>query len=347
LPLAFGDELDKPVLIEQFDPLSDTGKLRACYDITQAGWPVDHPGQPSWAFDSFAGKWGRGFDARPRQTWLAKNDSGDPVGCYLLRLPQPENPTMAYCTMVVHRAHRRAGMGTALLGHAGGQARQAGRSRLVIQARDDSPGAAFAVAMGARAGIPEVVRVLEMDDAMPARLADLRASAKQHSAGYSLLSWVGPTPDQYVEQVVMVHGAMADAPRDEGVEPSVWDADRVRIAEQTMIEHGLTNYAVAARHDASGSMAALTELCTEAGTPDWGFQQITAVLPDHRGHRLGMLIKIAMMELVTKHEPDVRHIETSNADENAHMVAINKQLGYQVVHVTRDWELDLGIGSVT
>jgi GNAT superfamily N-acetyltransferase len=335
------------VLIQEFDPQSDTGRLRACYDVIQAGWPVDHPGQASWTFGSFAGKWARGFDVAPRQTWLATDDSGDPVGCYLLRLPQRENPTMAYCTMTVHPAHRRAGIGTVLLEHASGQARLAGRSRLVIQAMDDSPGAAFAVAVGARAGIPEVLRVLELDDAMAARLADLRARATPHSAGYSLLSWVGPTPDQYVEQVVMVHGAMADAPRDEGVEPSVWDADRVRQSEQTMVEHGLTNYAVAAWHDATGRMAALTELCTEAGNPDWGFQQITAVVPAHRGHRLGILIKIAMMELLIKHEPEVRHIETSNADENDHMVAINKQLGYEVLHIVRDWELDLAAARHT
>ncbi len=81
-----------------------------------------------------------------------------------------------------------------------------------------------------------------------------------------------------------------------GVEASVWDADRMRQSEQTMVEHGLTNYAVAAWHDATGEIAALTEVCTEAETPDWGFQQITAVLPEHRGHRLGLLVKIAMME---------------------------------------------------
>jgi GNAT superfamily N-acetyltransferase len=329
------------VLIERFDPQRDDSKLRACFDMTEAGWPIDHPDEPAWAFDSFAGKWALGYDTAPRQTWLAADGAGDPLGCYLLRLPDRENPTMAYCTLTVHPAARRTGVGTALLAHCAGQARQAGRSRLVGQARDDSAGAAFAVARGARGGIPEVGRVLEVDDALPARLADLRASAAPHSAGYSLLSWVGPTPDEHIDQVVLVHSAMADAPRDEGVEPSVWDGDRVRQSEQIMVEHGLTNYAVAARHDATGEIAALTEICTEADTPDWGFQQVTAVLPKHRGHRLGLLVKIAMMELLTEHEPDVRHIQTSNADANDHMVAINKQLGYQVLHVYRDWELDL------
>ena len=335
------------MLIEKFDPQRDISKLAACFDITEAGWPIDHPDEPAWAFDSFAGKWARGFDTAPRQTWLATDSAGDPVGCYLLRLPDRENQTMGYCTLTVHPAARRAGVGTALLAHCAGQAREANRSRLVGQARDDSPGAAFAVAHGARAGIPEVGRVLDIDGVLPARLAGLRSSAEPHADGYSFVSWVGPTPDDYIDQVVRVHSAMADAPRDTGVEASVWDADRLRQTEQTMVEHGLTNYAVAAWHDATGAIAALTEVCTEAATPDWGFQQITAVLPEHRGHRLGLLVKIAMMEHVSEHEPDVRHIQTFNAHANDHMVAINEQLGYRVVHVYRDWEIDPAAGSPT
>jgi len=59
------------VRIERFDPDSETSKLRACFDMTQAGWPIDHPDAPPWAYDSFAGKWARGYDSAPRQAWLA------------------------------------------------------------------------------------------------------------------------------------------------------------------------------------------------------------------------------------------------------------------------------------
>jgi GNAT superfamily N-acetyltransferase len=332
--------MDAHVLIERFDPRTDTSKLRACFDITLAGWPIDHPDEPIWPFDSFAGKWAEGFDTAPLQAWLATDDSGDAVGCYLLQLPDRENLTMARCILAVDPARRRAGVGSALLAHCAGQARQAGRSRLTSSVRDGSPGAGFAAAVGGRGGIPEVDRVLAIDAALPARLASLRATAEPHAAGYSLLSWVGLTPAEHVNQVVMIHGAMADAPRDEGVEPHVWDAERLLRSEQIMIDHGLTQYAVAARHDATGKIAALTAMAVEADTPDWAFQQITAVLPGHRGHRLGLLVKVAMMELLTEREPRIRRIETGNAGANEHMIAINEQLGYKVAHVYRDWEID-------
>jgi GNAT superfamily N-acetyltransferase len=335
--------LDLPVHIEQFEPQADGGKLRACFDMTKAGWPIDHPGQPGWAYDSFAGKWTRGFDPAPQQAWLATDETGTPVGGYLLRLPEKENPTVANCIVVVDPARRRAGMGTQIIAHCGEQARRAGRSRLVSYTRDGSAGAAFAAALGARAGIAEVDRVLEIDAALAARTPGLRARALSHAAGYSLVSWIGPTPDEYVDDVVRLNAAMADAPRDEGMEPTTWDAERLRHAEQTQAEYGITSYSVAARDEATGRFAALTEVITEKETPDWGFQQITAVLPDHRGHRLGLLVKIEMLDWLTKHDPNVRHIQTGNAGLNDHMIAINEQLGFTVLNVYRSWELDLRV----
>jgi GNAT superfamily N-acetyltransferase/RimJ/RimL family protein N-acetyltransferase len=333
--------LDAAVIIKRFDPEGDAGGLRACFDMTRAGWHIDRPGEPGWAYDSFAGKWIRGFDPAPQEAWLATDESGTPVACYLLRLPDRENLTTANCVVIVDPARRREGFGTKIIAHCGEQARRAGRSRLLSYAREGTPGAAFAAALGARPGIEEVDRVLELDAALAARIPDLQARAEGRAAGYSLVSWTGSTPDEYVDDVVRVHLAIADAPRDEGMEPTAWDAERLRHAEQTALEYGITNYAVAARHDATGRLAAYTEVITEADTPDWGFQQLTAVLAEHRGHRLGLLIKIAMLGLLAKYDPKIRHIQTGNAGANAHMIGINEQLGFTVLAVHRSWELDL------
>jgi GNAT superfamily N-acetyltransferase len=329
------------VRIERFDPGTEAGKLRACFDMVKAGWPIDHPDEPPWAYDSFAGKWVRGYDTAPRQAWLASDEAGEPVGGYLLRLPDKENLSIARCQMVISPARRRGGFGRALLAHCAAQARQAGRSRLAAGVRDDTPGAAFAAAMGARGGITDVIRMLTIGDEMPARLAGLRSAAEPFAAGYSLLSWLGVTPAEHLNHVVTIEAAMADAPRDDGVEPSVWTAERVLESEETMVKHGLTLYSAAARHDATGELAALTQVCTEADTPGWAFQQLTAVRPEHRGHRLGLLVKIAMLDLLAVHEPAVRHIQTDNAGSNAHMVAINEQLGFTIAGTSRHWELDL------
>ena len=51
----------------------------------------------------------------------------------------------------------------------------------------------------------------------------------------------------------------------------------------------------------------------------------------HRGHRLGLLLKTAMLEGLVAAEPQVDQIASGNAAANAHMIAVNEQLGYEVV----------------
>ena len=46
-----------------------------------------------------------------------------------------------------------------------------------------------------------------------------------------------------------------------------------------------------------------------------------------------------MLELLSDHEPRLERIVTGNADVNEHMIAINTELGYQVLDHWLSWEL--------
>jgi RimJ/RimL family protein N-acetyltransferase len=50
---------------------------------------------------------------------------------------------------------------------------------------------------------------------------------------------------------------------------------------------------------------------------------------EHRGHRLGLFLKIAMLRWLAEQEPQLRYLETWNAASNAHMIRVNEILGYQ------------------
>jgi GNAT superfamily N-acetyltransferase len=331
------------VRIAKFDPPTEAGRLGAVREIITAATRLDDPGLPPPSPGQVNGWWSGGYDGSPRQAWLATDDNGTPVGCYLLVLPERENPDRASCSLTVAPAHRRSGAGTALLAHCADQARLAGRSRLAGEAKDDSAGSAFAAAAGAQRGIGEVIRVLRIDADLPARLKALGEEARERAAGYSTLSWRGPIPDDLMADVVQVNAAMADAPHDEGVEPMRWDADRLRNMERVSALNGQQFHSVAARHDATGRLVAITQLATEPVVADWGYQQLTAVLPAHRGHRLGLLIKVAMLEQLAGWAPGVRSIITGNADANSYMISINVALGFEVASVYRDWTLDLTV----
>jgi GNAT superfamily N-acetyltransferase len=327
--------------MERFDAATDAARVQSSYEIVAAASRADVPVLPVRALPFYRNRWTTGFSGFRRQAWLGSDDSGQPVGYYLLVLPDRENPTMGWCELVVAPAWRRSGAGRALLEHCAGQARLDGRTRLVAEAIEGSPGSAFAAAARATGGLTEVLRRLDIDAGLPGRLATLRTAATPLADGYSLVTWIGASRAGTLEDQVLLSTAMADAPRDEGVDHEAWDAERITELERVCLTTGQQFYSVAARHEASGRLVAITQMSVESGTPEWGFQMITAVLPAHRGHRLGLLVKAEMLDLLAAHEPIVRHILTGNAASNDHMVAINEQLGFTVAGASRSWELDL------
>jgi GNAT superfamily N-acetyltransferase len=329
------------VRIERFDPSADESRLRACYEMAARAQAADDPNEPPDSFGGFRGWLVYGMAGVPQQTWLATADTGELAGCYVLELPEQENRGNAFCYPVVALSSRRQGVGTALVAHAAEQSELAGRTLLMSHTRVDGPGAAFAAAIGARPCMLDARRILDIGPALHERLPGLRAAAAAHAAGYTLSRWPGPAPDDLVEQVCLLQAAMEDAPHEESFEPWRWDPARLRAAEARGIAEGRRWYQVAAMHDASGEMAALTQVNVDPDIEGWAFQDITAVTRPHRGHRLGLLAKVAMLEWLAEVEPQVRLITTFNAVQNEHMIAVNAELGYRVSDYFQSFELDV------
>jgi GNAT superfamily N-acetyltransferase len=324
--------------IERFDPAADTGSVRACHEIYKAGAPADEPLLPVASYRNFAGWLRFGWTEDPVQAWLAY-DGGQPVGWYQLILPSRENTHLALLTVVVAPGRRRSGLGTLLLAHAAAQARGGGRVTLASDSAEGSPGEAFARAVGAGQTMTEVDRGLRLGSVPPGRLAELRAGAERAAAGYSLLTWEGAAPAERLAAIATVIDAAADMPHAEGHEAQQWDVDRLKIDEERNAAQGVRRYSVAAAERASGELAALTQVMVDPGQPEWGLQQITVVTRPHRGHRLGLLVKLEMLAWLATAEPQLSVILTGNDSGNEHMIAINAQLGYEVLGRHLSWEI--------
>ena len=327
--------------IEQIDHARDEAALRTCHELVVSGQSEDDPQVPALSFGMFRGHWAHGFAFVPRQIWLATSDAGVPVGCYLLELPEQENKANAFGYPVVGLGARRRGAGTALLAHLAGQAERAGRSLLISGCRTGSPGDAFARAVGAQPDLQDARRVLDLGPELAGRLRELRAEAEPLAAGYTLHRWTGRTPEEMVDGVCAVSSAMEDAPHESGVEPLRWDAERVRKADESAELQGVRWYSIAAIHSATGEMAALTEAGVDPDVDEWGFQEITAVTRPHRGHRLGLLVKVAMLEWLATAEPQLRQMVTYNAVQNDHMIGVNERLGNRVSDSFQNLEMDV------
>jgi hypothetical protein len=56
-----------------------------------------------------------------------------------------------------------------------------------------------------------------------------------------------------------------------------------------------------------------------------------------------MLVKTAMLDWLAVEEPALRHIVTGNAAVNRYMIAINEELGYELLPpLTQSYELAVG-----
>jgi GNAT superfamily N-acetyltransferase len=332
--------------IKQADA-ADADTIRACFEVFLAAERVDEPDGPFFTEQPFRGWLTLGWGGDPREIWLAEGPAEGPVegtvpGWYRLELPDLENLDQAYLTLVVHPAQRRHGIGRALLRHAAARAAANGRTVLNGQARSASDGEPFARSVRAERGLVDVQRVMDVRAAGDDQLARLRAAAEEKAAGYSLVSWTGPVPEDFLDQAAALFASLNDAPHDPQDAPAVWDAQRVRERVNDLRPHyGMRTYAVAAvRGD--GEPAAVTEVAVDPADPGWGHQMLTGVTRAHRGHRLGLLVKVAMAQWLMAAEPQLERIQTWNAESNRYMIAVNEALGYTILGApASSWKLDV------
>ncbi|HEX6449651.1 MAG TPA: GNAT family N-acetyltransferase [Trebonia sp.] len=314
----------------QWEP-ADTVTASTLYEVYRAAHladePVEPPDSPGTHRSLLTGDW----EGAPGEVWYLAGESGAAIAYYRLDLPDLENLDRAVVYLFTHPALRRQGTGRALLRHAAGRAASHGRAVLDAVALEDSAGDAFARSVGATLALEEARRVQELREIPPERVAEMRAEAARKAAGYSLVTWTGPVPGEYAAGFAEVVNAFADAPHPEGVQPEVWDADRVRQRLGMLLRAGhQRGYSVAMMCEATGEMAAITEVTIDPEVPEWGYQQLTAVTRPHRGHRLGLLVKTAMMQWLAEAEPRLERISTGNGVDNEHMIAVNEALGYRL-----------------
>jgi GNAT superfamily N-acetyltransferase len=312
---------------------ADHDGVRACYDVWLAAHAVDDPLSPSLSLPVFQHWLARGWESEPSETWVAVDEAtGETVGWYRIELPDLENRHRASGSPTVRPASRRRGAGTALLRHEVERARANGRTVLRGGALVGSAGDAFARQAGAEASMVDARRVQDLRKIPPGLVASLRETAAGAAAGYSLESWTGPTPEEHLDRVAAGFNAMNDAPHSPDREDDIWDAQRVCERADAAVREGcLRGYSIAAIAESTGEMAGLTQVFVDPEYPEWGHQGLTAVTRPHRGHRLGLLIKAAMLEWLATEEPKLERIATDNAATNKYMIAVNETLGYELM----------------
>jgi len=257
-----------------------------------------------------------------------------------------DNLDMGELQVNVLPGERRMGYGSAVLARCEDVARERGRT--TVLAMCDWPfaghpeghgdaGVEFGRAHGYTMALVEIQRRLDLP-IEEETLDRLAADAAEHHVGYTLRSWAGPVPEELLQGWAEVTSAlMTEAPTGEiDREPQTPDPAVVREAEALAFKQGRELYATAAVAS-DGAVVAYTNFGVNTEGSPRAYQWGTLVRPGHRGHRLGMAVKVANLRLLQRERPDLGQVVTWNAEVNAHMIGVNEAMGF--VPVERSGEV--------
>jgi GNAT superfamily N-acetyltransferase len=277
----------------------------------------------------------------------AAEPAGPTLGVGMMELPLRDNVHGAEVTVAVHPAHRRRGVGTAIVEGMGERARADGRHVLnsivdvPLDRAADHASLFFAPKLGFEATLAGNTRHLALP-VLGAHMDELRADVARarDAADYRILTFEAPWPAEYLEDQCALFQCMStDEPHgDDDHEEEIWDGERVRENDALRVAREARFLIAVALHVASGRLVACTELLLAAGAPEQAWQMLTVVHPEHRGHRLGLTVKLANLDALVREAPAVRLIVTGNAAVNAPMIAVNDLMGFRVAGKGMFWQ---------
>jgi GNAT superfamily N-acetyltransferase len=337
--------------IRQVDVFDDT-ELERFYQVTERAAGFERPHHSGWTLAEARLEFRRQDPTERGEAWAAY-DGGIMVGGASVWFPLLDNLTKCWGDLGVDPDHRRRGVGSALVAQIVTRIVQEGRTTLVMESaypferRQDHPYRRFAETNGFTVAIDEILRILPLP-VDPALLQALATETSPHHTAYRIESFVDDLPRELLESYCALSNQLGvDAPTGEmdfeaeSVTPQLW---LERVAKEREIGRArLTTVAV----DGRGDVVAYTDLILPpAPSPDvwqWG----TLVHRDHRGHRLGMAVKVGNLQQLAAADTSRVRVLTSNAETNRYMVDINVRLGFEAIEVAPMLELRIQNGEAT
>ena len=168
----------------------------------------------------------------------------------------------------------------------------------------------------------------------------LLAEATAAADGYRVVQWFAPTPPEFVAGYAWMKSRMVtDAPAANlEFDEETWDAARIARHDSRYTEAGRALQVTAAQHIATGELCAFNELVIGKDRTEASHQEDTLVLKDHRGHKLGTLVKCAGLLSWRDFAPQSQRVITYNAEENRPMLDINEAIGFVPIEYEGAWK---------
>lgn len=313
--------------------LKDEVSLRSWWEIghaAESGRPLDL--WPDWGLSRRALPEPR---SHGRTRLFGAHEGGRMVGAGLLDVSDHDNLHLASLTAYVAPSDQGRGIGASVLAALERAAAEEGRTTLFSNAHvpldGDSAGSRFAAAHGYAVANQDTIKVAELAGT-EATWPGLAAQAAERSSDYRLHWWLDPLPEEHVAAVAELYSRfLGEIPLgDLDLRPQAFDVARIREGEARRRRTGRAHLLVAAEA-APGELVGYTDLDLALVAPRMAEIDSTLVLPEHRGHRLGLAMKVLLHQRLRAEFPATELLVTGNADVNDHMNAVNEQLGYRPI----------------
>jgi GNAT superfamily N-acetyltransferase len=262
--------------------------------------------------------------------WIVRQGRRIVAEASLYWAERESNRRSAYAFVSVEPHLRRRGIGTRLLALAVARSRKALRPLLLAHSSDRiPPGIAFLRRSGFKQALETHINQLAIEHLDRGLLARWLAAGAERAADYVVEVWDGPVPEQWLVPFADLCNVMNSEPRGElPIEDTIVTPKMIREEETFLFANGSRRLVACARHAASGALAGFTELAWNPKRATLVWQQGTGVVEAHRNKGLGRWLKAANMEAMLKASPAARFVRTGNADSNAPMLAINREMGF-------------------
>jgi GNAT superfamily N-acetyltransferase len=266
---------------------------------------------------------------------IGANDGATMVGSGLAFLPLKDNLHLAAFDVYVPPGLRRRGIGSALLARCEELAAAQGRTTWLGDVRapleEDNDDVRWAAVRGYATANVDGVKVVDLA-ATADRLPALRALAEERLGDYRLEWWTDPAPEERLASLAAaMRRFVEEIPLgDLDFQPQAWTAERLRGREDRRAAQRRVQLVVAALSPAD-EVVGYTKLTLSPHAPRLADIDDTLVLPGHRGHRLGLGMKVLLHQKVRELFPGAELIATGNATVNQWMNDVNEQLGYRLV----------------
>lgn len=325
--------------ITALDP-ADGGAFAAWYSVYAEADAHGRTVEPdTWSHDEMRAMYLQRSRTEARRGFIGRlGDRAVVVG--ELRLPLVDNRHRAELLVDTLPAYQRQGLGGAMLRHLESEAAALGRTTLGNEATwpysggpdgTGHQGPEFARRHGYTLALTDVRRRLTLPvhaDTLDRLHTETAPHWSTGPAAYTLRSFHRPVPEELLGGWARVEAAVeTEAPvGDLDLDPWTPDTSAVREEEALLARQGRKSYATVAL-DGGGEVVAYTEVVVPA-TGRTAYQWGTLVLPEHRGRRLGLAVKLTNLRFLQCDRPDLTTLTTYNAESNAPMVAVNEALGF-------------------